>query len=198
MYFAVFALLCTMVFLMSPGCADGGSRQAERQPSRSEPKKTYALMETSEGTMKIELFTTDAPGTCENFVKLARKGFYDGLTFHRIVKGFVIQGGCPNGDGTGGPGWTIPLEKSGRKHLEGSVAMARTRDPDSAGSQFYICCAPQPRLDGNYCVFGRVVEGLDVVHKIENIEVEKVVRGGVDMSRPARPVLIKRVRIVEE
>jgi len=113
------------------------------------------------------MFPDSAPNTVANFIYLAKKGFYDGLTFHRVEPDFVIQGGDPNGNGTGGPGYHIKAEFNSRKHLEGTVAMARSDDPDSAGSQFYICLAPQPSLDGKYTVFGQVIEGMDVVKKIK-------------------------------
>ena len=114
----------------------------------------------------MEFFPGDAPKTVENFVTLAKKGFYDGLTFHRVVPDFVVQGGCPKGDGTGGPGHTIEAEFNAQKHVRGTVAMARAQHPDSAGSQFYICYGPTPHLDGNYTVFGRVVAGLEHVDRI--------------------------------
>lgn len=126
-----------------------------------------AVIETDKGTMVIELYPEVAPVTVANFKKLISKGFYNGLTFHRVVPGFVIQGGDPTGYGTGGPGYTIPAEFNSKTHLRGTVAMARASDPDSGGSQFYICLAPQPSLDGQYTVFGQVVEGLDVIDKIE-------------------------------
>jgi peptidyl-prolyl cis-trans isomerase B (cyclophilin B) len=118
------------------------------------------------GVIEIELYPEDAPKTVENFITLTKKGFYNGLTFHRVVPGFVVQGGDPNGNGTGGPGYTIKAEFNKRHHLRGTVAMARSQDPDSAGSQFYICLAKQPSLDNNYTVFGQVVKGMDVVDKI--------------------------------
>jgi peptidyl-prolyl cis-trans isomerase B (cyclophilin B) len=125
------------------------------------------------GEIVIQLFGKDAPKTVENFIKLTDKKFYDGLIFHRVVPGFVVQGGDPRGNGTGGPGHTIKLETSGRKHITGAVAMARKKDIDSAGSQFYICLAPQPSLDGKYAVFGQVTSGMDVVEKIERGDVMK-------------------------
>ncbi len=129
--------------------------------------KKVAVIETARGTIKFELFDDDAPLTVANFVKLARAGFYDGLTFHRVVKDprpFVIQGGDPLGNGMGNPGYTIEGEFSPtRQHLEGTVAMARSRDPHSAGSQFYICLAPAPELDTQYAIFGQVLEGMDAV-----------------------------------
>jgi len=118
------------------------------------------------GTIKIEFFPEDAPKTVENFITLAKKGFYDGLTFHRVVPGFVAQGGDPKGNGTGGPGYTVKAEFNKQKHMRGSVAMARASDPNSAGSQFYITFGPQPQLDGNYTVFGQVVSGMEVVDAI--------------------------------
>ncbi|TMQ20722.1 MAG: peptidylprolyl isomerase [Candidatus Rokuibacteriota bacterium] len=117
--------------------------------------------------IRIDFFPEDAPKTVENFVTLAKKGFYDGLTFHRIVPDFVVQGGCPKGNGTGGPGYQIKAEFNKQKHLRGSVAMARSQHPDSAGSQFYITYGPTPHLDGNYTVFGKVVEGMEHVDRIK-------------------------------
>jgi peptidylprolyl isomerase/peptidyl-prolyl cis-trans isomerase B (cyclophilin B) len=118
------------------------------------------------GEIRIEFFPADAPKTVDNFVTLARKGFYNGLTFHRVVPGFVVQGGDPKGNGTGGPGYTIPAEFNQQKHVRGSVAMARSQHPDSAGCQFYITYGAQPHLDGSYTVFGRVVAGMEHVDGI--------------------------------
>lgn len=139
--------------------------------SRPAPARYLATIETDKGSIVIELYGDIAPKTVENFVKLARQGFYDGLTFHRVVPGFVIQGGDPKGDGTGGPGYTIEAEISSLSHITGTVAMARRPDevnPErrSSGSQFYICLAPQPHLDGQYTIFGQVVEGMDTVLRI--------------------------------
>ena len=118
-------------------------------------------------TIDIAFYPEDAPKTVENFVTLAKKGFYDGLTFHRVEPGFVAQGGDPKGNGTGGPGYTIPAEFNARKHVRGTVAMARSQHPDSAGSQFYICFKPAPFLDGQYTVFGIVTSGMEVVDGIK-------------------------------
>jgi len=126
-----------------------------------------AIIEMDAGKITIELYEKDAPRIVENFVKLAKRGFYDGLTFHRVEPGFVVQGGDPNGDGSGGPGYMIKGEFNSRKHVTGTVAMARSASPDSAGSQFYITLAPQPSLDNKYSVFGQVLEGMDVVMKIK-------------------------------
>ena len=122
--------------------------------------------------MELELYPDIAPKSVENFVKLAKSGFYDGLTFHRLVPGFVIQGGDPDGNGTGGPGWTIPGEfrsngfKNDLKHTKGVLSWARTMDPNSAGSQFFIMVDDAPHLDGDYAAFGRVTEGLAVADAI--------------------------------
>ena len=132
------------------------------------PKNRIAIIETNKGTIKFVLNEDMAPITTENFIGLAERKFYDGLKFHRVVPGFVIQGGCPDGNGTGGSGKNIPLEVNPNlKHGDaGAVAMARASDPSSASSQFYITLAPTPNLDGSYAVFGRVTEGLNVVQSI--------------------------------
>ena len=119
------------------------------------------------GEIRMEFYPDDAPRTVENFVDLARKGFYNGLIFHRVVPGFVVQGGDPKGDGTGGPGHTVKAEFNTQKHVRGTLAMARSQHPDSAGSQFYICYGPQPHLDGQYTVFGRVTVGMEHVDRIK-------------------------------
>ena len=115
----------------------------------------------------IAFYPQDAPKTVQNFVTLAKKGFYNGLNFHRVVPDFVVQGGCPKGDGTGGPGYTIPAEFNAKKHVRGTVAMARSQHPDSAGSQFYICYGATPHLDRNYTVFGQVTSGMEHVDRIK-------------------------------
>jgi len=138
-------------------------------------KQTAVITMEKGGEIVIELFPEDAPRTVENFVKLARSGFYNGVSFHRVEPGFVAQAGDPQtktlppGDrrlGTGGPGYTIKAEFNKRPHVRGTVAMARTQDPDSAGSQFYITFKPAPFLDGQYTVFGQVTKGMDVVDGI--------------------------------
>lgn len=125
------------------------------------------IMETEKGNMVLELFEEDAPNTVKNFETLAEEGFYDGLSFHRVIADFVIQGGCPDGTGAGGPGYTIKCELDGNpnKHLRGSLSMAHA-GRDTGGSQFFICHSPQPHLDGNHTVFGKVIEGLDVIDEI--------------------------------
>jgi cyclophilin family peptidyl-prolyl cis-trans isomerase len=119
------------------------------------------------GTIKLELYPDVAPQHVASFLDLIGKGFYNGLTFHRVVEDFVVQGGCPLGTGTGGPGYRVKAEFSDRPHLTGTLSMARSSDPDSGGSQFYICLEPQPGLDGKYTVFGQVMEGMEKVQKIQ-------------------------------
>ena len=131
------------------------------------PNRT-AVLETAKGTIKFELFEKEAPITTSNFIDLTQKGFYDGITFHRIEPGFVIQGGDPAGNGTGGSGKTIPLEIApSLTHKKGAVGMARSQDPNSASSQFYICLEDAKFLDKQYAVFGKVTEGMDVASKIK-------------------------------
>lgn len=135
------------------------------EPAKAGVKK--AIIEMDKGKIVIELFEKDAPETVKNFENLINQGFYNGLTFHRLVPGFIVQGGDPDGNGTGGPGYTIPDEVNSRKHLRGTVAMAKTEAPNSGGSQFYICFKPLPKLDGRYTIFGQVIEGMDVVDNIQ-------------------------------
>ncbi len=147
------------------------------------------------GTMKIQFYTKDAPKNVTNVANLAIKGFYNGLTFHRLIPGFMIQGGDPSGNGTGGPGYTVPAEIK-RRHEKGSMAMARTGDqvnPErrSSGSQFYICFVPTPQLDGQYTVIGQLKEGMDVLEKLE-----KVQTGAMD--KPVTPVVMEQVFVTTE
>ena len=130
-------------------------------------KQTAVITLENGQTITIEFFSQDAPKTVENFVTLAKKGFYDGLKFHRVVPDFVVQGGCPKGDGTGGPGYSIKAEFNKQKHVRGTVAMARSQHPDSAGSQFYITYGATPHLDDNYTVFGKVTSGMEAVDRIK-------------------------------
>jgi peptidylprolyl isomerase/peptidyl-prolyl cis-trans isomerase B (cyclophilin B) len=129
-------------------------------------KQTAVIALERGGEIRLEFFPQDAPKTVDNFVTLARKGFYNGLTFHRVVPGFVVQGGDPKGNGTGGPGYSIPAEFNAQKHVRGSLAMARSQDPDSAGCQFYITYGAQPHLDGSYTVFGWVASGMEVADQL--------------------------------
>ena len=132
------------------------------------------IIETSKGTMKAVLYTEKAPKTTKNFINLVNQGFYDGKIFHRVIKKFMIQGGCPKGDGTGGTSKTIKLEvRNGLKHEDGSLSMARSMDPNSASCQFFICDGPQPGLNDNYAVFGKVVEGIEVLRTIASVKTTK-------------------------
>ncbi len=151
-------------------------------------KETIAVVETSMGAFKFKFFEDKAPDTCKNFIDLTNKGFYNGLIFHRIIPNFMIQGGCPDGTGTGGPGYKIKAEFNDVKHVPGIVSMARSRHPDSAGSQFFVCVANTPFLDGKYTAFGKVIEGYDVVEKIS-----KVKTGTND--KPIKDVIIKKITI---
>ena len=156
-----------------------------------------AIIEVNKyGTIEVELDPSAAPLTVENFIKLANKGFYKGLTFHRVIKGFMIQGGCPKGNGTGGPGYTIKGEFSANgvnnplKHTRGVISMARAMDPNSAGSQFFIMHQDAPHLDGQYAAFGKVVKGIEVVDAIASVKTNYY-----DM--PLNKVVIKDIKIEE-
>ncbi len=129
-----------------------------------------AIIETEKGNIVLELFEKEAPKTVDNFVKLINQGFYNGLTFHRVIDNFMVQCGCPKGDGTGGPGYTIKCEINPKKHRTGTLSMAHA-GKNTGGSQFFITHAPQPHLDGVHTVFGQVKEGMDVVNKIRQGDV---------------------------
>ena len=151
---------------------------------------TTATMQTTEGTISFELFAEDAPKTVANFTKLAGEGFYDGLGFHRIIKGFMIQGGCPQGTGTGGPGYTFEDEFTSHKIVRGALAMANA-GPNTNGSQFFIVTADAcPWLDGKHTVFGQVTDGMDVVDKLDGVATD----GG---DRPTEPVGIASIELSE-
>ena len=145
-------------------------------------------------TIEIELYPEIAPISCENFEKLVKQGFYDGLTFHRVISGFMIQGGCPEGNGTGGPGWQIKGEfaangvKNNLKHTRGVLSMARSMMPNSAGSQFFIMHEDAPHLDGQYAAFGKVVSGMDAVDEIAAVPTDY-------NDKPTTPQVMKRVYI---
>jgi len=149
-----------------------------------------AIMNTSEGAIEIEFFDADAPKTVANFHKLSRDGFYDGLTFHRIIKDFMIQGGCPNGTGTGGPGYTFEDEFNQHKVVRGALAMANA-GPNTNGSQFFIVTIPAAEwLDGKHTVFGQVTEGMETVDKIEGTQTDH-------RDSPREPILIESISISE-
>ena len=158
----------------------------------------YVIIEMENGDiMKGELYPEKAPKTVENFVKLVNEGFYDGLIFHRVIPGFMIQGGCPDGIGTGGPGYHIRGEfaqngyENNLKHTAGVLFMARSMMPISAGSQFFIMVDAAPHLDGQYAAFGKIIEGMDAADKI-------VAQPTNAMDKPDEPQVMKKVTIVEE
>jgi len=178
---ALFPVLAVALLIM-PACSDAGyiesktvektmSKAPKNAPSATDkdiPEGSHVVIETDLGSIKIQLLPDVAPNTVANFKVLANNGYYDGIIFHRVIPGFMAQGGDPTGTGTGGPGYKVNAEFNATKHVRGSVAMARTADPDSAGSQFYICFGSQPHLDRQYTVFGQVVEGMDVVDQLKN------------------------------
>lgn len=156
--------------------------------------KTVIIEMENGGVMKGELYEDIAPETVANFEKLAKENFYDGLTFHRVIPGFMIQGGCPDGNGTGGPGYTIKGEfnsngfENNLKHTKGVLSMARAMMPNSAGSQFFIMVADAPHLDGEYAAFGKITEGLEVAADIVNVKTGR-------MDDPLEPVVIKTITV---
>lgn len=173
--------------------------QAEdTQPMNNE----VAVIKTSEGEMVVEFWPDVAPQTVENFKKLAKEGFYNGTAFHRIIKGFMIQGGDPLSKdptkearwGTGGPGYQIKAEFNARSHQRGVLSMARSNDPDSAGSQFFICLGDASFLDGKYTAFGKVIKGDDVLGKIGDTPVTR--SGGGEASKPTKRIEVKSIEIV--
>ena len=159
--------------------------------------KTFVIEMENGDVMRGELYPEIAPITVENFEKLAGEHFYDGLTFHRVIPGFMIQGGCPRGNGTGGPGYQIKGEFAANgvandlKHTRGVLSMARAMDPDSAGSQFFIMVADAPHLDGQYAAFGKVTEGMEAADKIVNVKTDW-------HDCPREKQVIKTITIVEE
>ena len=178
---------------------------AEEKKEDTSPVSTgneVAVIKTSEGDMVAQFWTDAAPNTIENFKKLARAGFYNGTIFHRIVKAFMIQGGDPNSKdpskenryGEGGPGYKIKAEFNDHSHERGVISMAREPDPDSAGSQFFICLAPVPRLDHQYTTFGKLIKGDDVLGKIGDTPVSRNSMG--EMSKPTKRVTIEKIDIV--
>ncbi len=189
---------------------DTTSAAGETEPQQTEPQKTEETNQSKEnstmqnpiatitmqdgGVMKLELYPDVAPNTVKNFIALANAGFYDGLTFHRIIAGFMIQGGDPNGTGSGGPGYSIKGEftsngfKNDLKHKRGVISMARTMIPDSAGSQFFIMHADYPYLDGEYAAFGMLLEGFDVLDAIATVQTNR-------NDAPLTPVVIDTIRV---
>jgi peptidyl-prolyl cis-trans isomerase B (cyclophilin B) len=186
-------ILCCLALALSASLAGAQEKKKYDQPGdmKIDPKKTYtATIDTSEGKMVAKLYPDKAPQTVNSYVFLAREKFYDGLTFHRVIRGFMLQGGDPAGTGSGGPGYRVKAEFNDVKHEKGILSMARTADPNSAGSQFFVMHGTAPHLDGKYTVFGKVTEGLDVIDKIANTETG-------DADRPVKPITIKTITIEE-
>lgn len=156
-----------------------------------------AILHTEAGDMTVELNATATPKTVSNFVTLAKKGFYNNTIFHRVIKGFMIQGGDPKGDGTGGPGYTIPDESFEGEYTRGTIAMARTNQPNSAGSQFFIIHQDSLQLPKDYVIFGKLTAGLDVLDKIATAPT-KMNAQGTEQSVPETPVKITNIEIVEK
>ena len=176
--------------------------EEKKETSPMSNSNEVAVIKTNEGEMVVEFWTDAAPNTVENFKKLARQGFYDGTIFHRIVKEFMIQGGDPNSKdpakenryGAGGPGYKIKAEFNDHSHERGVISMAREPDPDSAGSQFFICLGPVPRLDHQYTTFGKLIKGDDVLGKIGDTPVTRNSMG--ENSKPTKRVTIEKIDIV--
>jgi len=189
-----------MLLLVGAAAFAADEKKEEKSPMNS--SNEVAVIKTSEGDMVVQFWTDAAPKTIENFKKLARQGFYDGTIFHRIVKEFMIQGGDPNSKdpakedsyGQGGPGYNIKAEFNDHSHDRGVISMARSSDPDSAGSQFFICLAPVHRLDHQYTTFGKLIKGQDVLEKIGDIPVTRNSTG--EPSKPSKRVVIESIKIV--
>jgi len=189
-----------LINLLAAALVVASVKAEEKKPMNS--TNEVAVIKTSEGEMVAEFWPDVAPNTVENFKKLARAGFYDGTAFHRIVKGFMIQGGDPltkdpakeSRYGTGDPGYKIKAEFNDRSHERGVLSMARSSDPDSAGSQFFICLANVSRLDHQYTTFGKIIKGDDVLEKIGNTEVTMSNSG--ERSKPTKRVTVESIKIV--
>jgi peptidyl-prolyl cis-trans isomerase B (cyclophilin B) len=193
-------LLTLIAVILSSAAFAADEKKEATTPMNS--SNEVAVIKTSEGDLVVQFWTDAAPNTVENFKKLARQGFYDGTIFHRIVKGFMIQGGDPNSKdpakensyGQGGPGYNIKAEFNDHSHDLGVISMARGPGPDSAGSQFFICLAPVHRLDHQYTTFGKLIKGQDVLEKIGDIPVTKNSMG--EPSRPTKRIVIESIKIV--
>src|SRR5213595_1633162 len=193
-----FSIVLALLLTSAVFAAD--KKKEEKSPMNS--SNEVAVIKTSEGDMVVQFWTDAAPNTVENFKKLASQGFYDGTIFHRIVKGFMIQGGDPNSKdpakensyGEGGPSYKIKAEFNDHSHQRGVVSMAREPAPDSAGSQFFICLAPVPRLDHQYTTFGKLIKGDEVLEKIGNTPVTRSIIG--ENSKPTTRVAIEKIDIV--
>jgi peptidyl-prolyl cis-trans isomerase B (cyclophilin B) len=171
-----------------------GDKQNEVNVTKAEPLR-YAVMDTKDGPITMIFYYDVAPNTVDSFLRLASGGYYDGLTFHRIVPGFVIQGGDPKGNGTGGPGYNVEAEFNDRKHLPGVLSMARAQDPNSAGSQFFICLDynQTKHLDNQYTAFGQVTSGMDAVNKIAAVKLKDPQQGVPETPQVIQKVTVKPV-----
>ena len=186
---ALVFLLAAFV-LFTTGCTAAGMNDKDKGAKKM--ANPIAVFETNQGTFEVELFEDKAPITVKNFTDLAEKGFYDGLIFHRVIDGFMIQGGDPNGTGTGGPGYTIPDEfgEGWKQDSEGVLSMANA-GPNTGGSQFFITLAPTPWLDGHHAIFGKVVKGMDVVRAIGKVDTDF-------QDKPLSKVVMEKVTIRRE
>lgn len=194
---SLLAVLATACSAAAPAAGGAGKKWSSPPPMAIDPARRYtATLKTAQGDVVVELLPKEAPQAVNNFVFLARQGFYANVPIHRIVKGFVIQSGDPTGTGTGGPGYTIPDEQVTLDYDRGVVAMARTPAPDSAGSQFFITLASlSGRLPKQYVIFGRVTSGMDAVDAIAQTPVQP--GPGGEPSQPTTPISIQNVEIAE-
>jgi peptidyl-prolyl cis-trans isomerase B (cyclophilin B) len=208
-YLSLFLITMLMTLLVLASCGNiskSNNKEENNTPSNQSENGDISSSEESKnlpvatitvdgyGVIEAELYPEIAPNTVNNFIYLANKGFYNNLKFHRIIKNFMIQGGDPKGDGTGGPGYSIEGEFTSNgfanslKHTKGVLSMARTQDPNSAGSQFFIMTGNAPNLDGEYAAFGKVISGLDVLDKIQNVETNSA-------DAPKKDVIIKSITV---
>lgn len=189
----LFLMMVLCMSVMLAGCTQPKTNEIQAIALKNNPIVTMNIKDY--GTVTLELYPEKAPNTVNNFVTLANSGFYDGLTFHRIIEGFMIQGGDPEGTGIGGPGYSIPGEfsENGYKnndlaHTKGVISMARSQSPDSAGSQFFIMSADSPHLDNKYAAFGQVTSGIEIIEAIEKVPTDPT-------DKPIDPVVIESVTV---
>jgi peptidyl-prolyl cis-trans isomerase B (cyclophilin B) len=197
-------MLCCVLGLAVAATPVRGEEKKEEPSTTTTATQTkeVAVFKTSEGEMVAEFWSDVAPNTVENFKKLAKSGFYDGTAFHRIIKGFMAQGGDPltkdpskeSSWGTGDPGYKIKAEFNAKKHERGVLSMARSADPDSAGSQFFLCFGPATSLDGKYTAFGKIIKGDAVLDKLANVPVTR--SSGGENSKPVNRIALESVKIV--
>jgi cyclophilin family peptidyl-prolyl cis-trans isomerase len=199
---SIFTVLLSGLFLFSLAFAEEQKADPQKEGTPSKMDKKYEkrkadnpeiAIETDFGTMTLELFRDVAPIHVDSMLARIRAKFYDGLLFHRIIDGFMIQGGDPKGNGTGDAGYTLPAEFSKLPHVEGTLSMARAQDPNSASCQFFICLAPASFLDGKYSIFGHLMSGYETLHKIGKVAV-----GGPEKSKPVSPVYIRKMTVLTD